>query len=382
MRVALVCPYDLDTPGGVQAHVLDLATALRGRGHVVTTLGPGGADRPGHHSVGPAVRLRFNQSVAPLGLWPSAATRTRRGLRHLAPDVVHVHEPAAPWTGQAAARWSPAPAVGTFHAWSDTRRLYRAARPLLRGVVGALAVHVAVSHAAADYHAAALGVPASSFRVIPNGVEVAPFATAEPDPDIVADSRPHVLFLGRLERRKGLEQLLRAFAILKATRPDVRLLVAGDGPERSRCESLLGARVRADVTFLGRVDEDHKRRLLRSCDVFVAPNLGGESFGIVLVEALAAGRAVVASDLPGFRSVVTDGVTGRLVPPADPPALAAAVGALLDNPALRHAMAREGQQAAGRYDWSVVTAEVEEAYEQAVAPGQPPSRPGYPPKTM
>ncbi len=178
--------------------------------------------------------------------------------------------------------------------------------------------------------------------------------------------RPNLLFVGRLEPRKGLDQLLHAFTILKATRPHLRLYVVGDGPDRDRAEALLPAGLRTDVVFLGRVDQDELPRFYASCDLFVAPALGGESFGIVLIEAMAAGRPVVASDIPGYASVITDGVTGRLVPPRDPEALAATIGTLLDTPATAAALAAAAAEHVERYDWAAVAERARAVYERVL----------------
>ncbi len=367
MRVALVCPYDMDTPGGVQQHVHHLATALRRLGDDVTIVGPGGRSRGGMLSVGPSVRIPFNDSVAPIALRPAVARRTVEALRELAPDVVHVHEPAVPWVSLAATARSPAPVVATFHAWSDRDRLYRSATRVLRRTLRGIDAHIAVSQAAAAYHGAALGRRTESFTVIPNGVEVARFRGATPFSQM--REQPSLLFVGRLEPRKGLDQLLHAVSRLKATRPDLRLYVVGDGPDRDRCQQLLPARLRSDVVFLGRVDDAELPRFYASCDLFVAPALGGESFGIVLIEAMAAGCPVVASDIPGYASVITDRVDGRLVPPRDPEALADAIASLLDNPSLAGALSRAASAAVDRYDWSAVARQVRATYQQVVGGG-------------
>lgn len=365
MRVALVSPYDLSVPGGVQSHVQHLAAALGHLGDEVTMLAPGRGD--GHVGLGTSLRVPFNDSVAPIALTPAAVRRTMTALRAVRPDVVHVHEPLVPWVGPVAVRAAPAPVVATFHAWSTRDRAYRLARPVGRAVLKRVSCAIAVSPAAARYHATALGVPARTFDLVPNGVEVARFAEAEPLPEIADDQRPTLLFVGRLERRKGLEQLVRAFTRLKADRPGLRLYVVGDGPERDRCQALLPARLRSDVVFLGQVAQEDLPRFYRSCDLYVAPALGGESFGIVLLEAMAASRPIVASDLPGYRSVARDGVQARLVPPGDVRALADAIGSLLDNPALRSAMGAEGYRTVQDYDWSVVAAELRTRYLAASA---------------
>lgn len=373
MRVALVCPYDMAVPGGVQAHVRDLADELRAAGDDVLVLAPAGRHPPdGVLPVGASLAVPFNASRAPITVSPSAGRQVVEQLRRFRPDVTHVHEPAVPIVSLAACGWGPRPIVGTFHAWSDRDLAYRAARPLLRRAIGRLDARIAVSRPARDFHAGALGIPAGAFREIPNGVRVDHFAGAAPLPELTRSGAPTILFVGRLERRKGLDELIRAFVVLKARRATARLLVVGEGPERDRCQALLPARLRSDVLFLGRVDAADLPRFYASADVFAAPNLGGESFGIVLVEAMAAGLPVVASSIPGFASLVQDGREGRLVPPGDPRALADVLDALLANAALRAAMGGEGRETAARYDWSVVAARIRDLYETLVrgAPGK------------
>lgn len=366
MRVALVCPYDLSVPGGVQAHVRDLAASLRELGDEVVIVGPMGEERGGRvHGVGGTVSVPFNDSRAPISLSPLAARRALEAVERHEPDVVHVHEPAVPTISLAVSLWGPRPVVATFHAWSDEDVAYRLARPLIRKAIAGVSENIAVSQPAAAYHAEALGLPTSRFHVVPNGVDVSRFADAEARADLTADE-PTLLFVGRLERRKGLDQLLRAFVQLKTTHPDLRLLVVGDGPERDDCEALLPAQLRADVHFQGRVDVEQLPRFHASSDIFVAPALGGESFGIVLVEAMAAGLPVVASSLPGYRSVVTDGVNGLLVPPGQPRALAESIGSLLDNPSRGRALAQEGRATAADHDWSVVTARIRDVYAETL----------------
>lgn len=372
MRVALVCPYSLAVPGGVQSHVLQLAHVLEQLGDEVTVVAPeaGTADagaRGRHVDVGGTSRVRFNDSVAPVALGPGTVRRTRRALAQARPDVVHVHEPMVPWTGLTAAYASPAPVVATFHAWSDRDRLYALTRPLARLLARRIAARVAVSEPAAAYHARALGWPAGSFRIVPNGVDVARFAGAQPFEEVAGSAAPSLLFVGRLEPRKGLDPLVRAFTRLKADRPDLQLHVVGEGAQLDHARGLLPARLRADVHFHGRVPAEDVPRWFASCDLYVSPALGGESFGIVLLEAMAAGRPFVASSIPGYASVATDGVQGRLVPPGGVTELADAIGVLLDNPALRTAMGAEGASTARAYDWRRVTARLRGLYEQVAA---------------
>ena len=363
MRVAIVCPYDLDRPGGVQDHVRRLAAELRRVGDRVLTLGPGSLDGE-HVDVGGAIGVPANGSVAPVALSPAAGRRTLRALEAWRPDVVHVHEPAVPVVSLTAMR-AAAPIVTTHHAWAERSGSYGLVGPLLRRVVRRAPVRVAVSPAAAQFHADALGLHPNDFRVVPNGVDVARFAEASAL-DRLRGHGPVLLFVGRLERRKGLEHAVRAFAHLKTSHPSLRLVVVGDGPERERCQELLPAGLRVDVDMLGRVSDEDLPRCYASADVFVAPATGGESFGIVLLEALAAGTPVVASDLPGFRSVVEDGHTARLVPVGDARAIADAVDALLANPSLRDAQVAAGREAVEEYDWPWVATRLRSIYRDVV----------------
>ena len=374
MKVALVCPYDWNRHGGVQAHVRQLARVLA-RDHEVRVLAPasGPVSRPDAHyevvGLGVPVPVPFNRSVAPVSLSPVVVGRVRRELRRFSPHVTHVHEPFAPVVSAAAMAVATSPIVATYHAWSDNDRLYRLVSPAARVLARRAKAAVAVSPAAQRYAAAAIGLPLGSFRVIPNGVDVAQFTNAEPIPDLADPARPLLLFVGRLEPRKGLDVLVRAWLRLRTRRPDVRLCVMGEGPERQRCQQVVPPALRPEVLFVGSVHESEKSRYHASADVYVAPNLGGESFGIVLLEAMAAGLPVVASDIPGFRSVMADGREGRLVPPGDAAALATALDALLVNDKLRRAMAAEGRRRAREYDWSVVTRQLIDVYHHVIRTG-------------
>jgi len=363
-----VSPYDLGVPGGVQSHVASLASAMRADGDEVVIVAPGDGRGPfgGYAGTGGSLRVPFNGSVAPIGPGALSASRTRRYLAEIQPDVVHVHEPLVPAVGLSAARTDVAPVVATFHAWSSDVRAYRFARPLGRRVLDGLAASLAVSDAAARYHAAALGVDPGRFEVVPNGVEVARFA-AVPERRVGGGDDPEtLLFVGRLEPRKGLATLIRAFVRLRTDRPGVRLLVVGEGSERARCEAALPAAMRQDVRFLGRVDDAALVAAYAEADLYVSPAIGGESFGIVLLEAMAAGRPVVASDLPGYRSVVTPGRDGVLVPAGDPGALATAVAALLDDPDRRVQMIEAGRATAAAHDWPAVATRLRAVYERVL----------------
>jgi phosphatidyl-myo-inositol alpha-mannosyltransferase len=373
VRIAIVSPYDLQRPGGVQSHVRQLAARLREEGEQVVLVGAGpvgvarGRDTVAEIGVGRARGVPFNGAVAPVALGPLAARRTVRALERLGPDVVHVHEPLVPMVGLAAAFGSAAPLVVTFHAWSEDDRAYRLLRPLGRGLLARTAVAVAVSRAAADYHAAALGIDPASLRIVPNGVDVAPFRRAA---DALGAERPpgppRVVFVGRLEPRKGVLVLARAFRELLDSHPDALLTVIGDGPQRRELAAVLAGVPPHQVRLGGRVSSAALARTLAEADVAVAPALGGESFGIVLLEAMAARTAVVASDLPGYRSVVTDGRDGVLVPPGDPGRLAATLARLLAAPERRAALVSAGRETAAAHDWTVVAAQLRKVYADAL----------------
>lgn len=370
MKIALVCPYDWSRPGGVRVHVESLARHLSGD-HEVRVFAPASEPVADHdvEVLGRPVPVRINASVAPVALTPTAWRRTVRALKAFDPHIVHVHEPLAPAVSLAASARGPKPVVGTFHAWSEDRRLYRSMAPAVRRVASDLSVRIAVSPAALDFHSTALGLAPAAFRVIPNGVDRDGFCSADPIDELVDPERPLALFVGRLEPRKGLDVAVRAFLRLRAANPAVRLCVVGDGPERRRCQDMVPPSARPDVLFMGQVTGEDLPSFHASADVFWAPARGGESFGIVLLEAMAAGLPVVASDIPGYRTVMVDGRQGRLVPPGDAVALAEAAGSLLGNPHLSAAMAAQGRETAAAHAWPVVGERILEVYRAARAAG-------------
>ncbi len=367
MKIALVCPYDWSKPGGVRSHVASLAAHLA-PDHDVRVFAP--ASRPLSGSgierhvvvVGRPLPIPYNRSVAPVALSPLAVRRTVRALREFEPHVLHVHEPLAPVVAAAAAAFGPRPIVATFHSWSSADRLYRLVAPVARRLAQRVDVRIAVSPSAQQFAARALGMPLGAFRVLPNGVDEAAFGAAEPLPHLADRNRPLLLFVGRLEQRKGVDVLVRAFLRLRASDQRLRLCVVGEGPERERCQQMVPPSIRPDAMFVGAVAQSDLARYHASADVFVSPATGGESFGIVLLEAMAAGLAVVASDIPGYRTVMKDGREGRLVPPGNAFALAEAVATLLANERLRRAMAVEGRRTAAEYAWPVVGRRLEEVY--------------------
>jgi phosphatidyl-myo-inositol alpha-mannosyltransferase len=363
MRVGLVCPYSFDVHGGVQSHVRELAAALRTLGHDVAVLAPGerAADLPPYvTTTGRTVAMPYNGSVARVSFGPLVAGRVRRWLAEGQFDVVHIHEPATPSVSVLALWAARAPLVATFHTASErTRTLETSAATFLRAGLAKLDAHVVVSEEAERTMARYLDADA---LVIPNGVDTRRFAAGTRRSDA-----PTVAFVGRVdEPRKGFDVLLRSWARVVARHPGARLLVVGAGARPARLRSLPPAAVDS-VELLGALDDAAKAAVLAQADVVVAPNTHGESFGIVLVEAMAAGAAVVASDLPAFRRVLGDGRHGVLFPTGDASLLAAAVTALLDDPG-RSALLRErARDAASAYDWSSVAPRVAGVYAGVVS---------------
>lgn len=369
MRIGMVCPYSFDVPGGVQAHVLQLAEVMRARGHYVSVLAPASADARARLpdyvvSGGKAVPIPYNGSVARLRFGPATHRKVKKWITKGDFDVLHLHEPNAPSLSMMALQAAEGPIVATFHT-STTKSLTLSVfqgilRPSHEKIVG----RIAVSDLARRWQMEALGSDAVE---IPNGVDVAAFAGAPPLAGYPRAGRS-VLFLGRYdEPRKGMSVLLGALPALVAHFPDIEILIVGRGDE---AELRSHAGEFADhLRFLGQVDDAEKASALRSADVYCAPHLGGESFGIVLVEAMAAGTPVVASDLDAFRRVLVDGAAGRLVPVGDSDALAVALIGVLENPAARHRYVAAATDAVQRYDWSVVADQIMRVYETVAGAG-------------
>ena len=363
MRIGLVCPYSFDVPGGVQFHVRDLAEHLLGHGHAVSVLAPADDDTPVPwyvEAAGRAVPVKYNGSVARLAFGPVSRTRVRRWLTEGDFDVVHVHEPVSPSLSMLAMWAASDPIVATFHTANLRSRAMQAAYPVLRPGLEKIRARIAVSEDARRTLVEHLGGDAV---VIPNGVYVDRFAGAPTRPQWQGTPRrPTIAFVGRLdEPRKGLPVLAEAVPRILARHPGARFLLLGrgDGEDAlSRLGDAAGA-----VELLGPLDDEDKQALLRSVDLYVAPHTGGESFGIVLVEAMSAGAPVVASDLGAFRRVLDDGRTGVLFPAGNAGALAEAVADLLDDPAARAHLAVAAASAVRRYDWSRVADQVLAVYE-------------------
>ena len=353
MKIAQVCPYSLTMPGGVQGQVMGLARSLRSLGHDALVLGPcdGPPPAPFVTPLGRSIPTAANGSVAPIAPDPSCALRTIRALRDEGFDIVHLHEPLVPGPTLTALLVTDAPTVGTFHR-AGASQAYSAMRPAARWVANKLQMRCAVSEDARATATAALG---GAYEVLYNGIEVERFSKA----DVWPTDGPTVLFIGRHEPRKGLAVLLEAMAFLPA---DVRLWVGSDGPQTAELRSRAAGDQR--VEWLGRMPDDEVAARMRAADVFCAPSLHGESFGVVLLEAMAAQTPIVASDLPGYRVVARPDVEAVLVEPGDARALAAALEDTLVDRHLSERLVANGEARASCFSMERLGQRYVELYER------------------
>ena len=380
MRIGIVCPYSFDVPGGVQFHVRDLAEYLIGLGHEVSVLAPADSDTalPSYvTSAGRATAVRYNGSVARLNFGPVTAAKVGRWLDHGRFDVLHLHEPVTPSVSVLALMAAEGPIVATFHSSMLRSRTMQTAYPIVRPSLEKIAGRIAVSEDARRTVTTHVGGDAV---VIPNGVYVDRFANAPRRAEwIGTPTAPTIAFLGRMgEPRKGLPVLARALPEVLGAIPGARVLVAGPGDPDEVTEDW-PADVAAACQFLGAVSDDDKASLLASVDVYVAPNTGGESFGIILIEAMSAGACVLASDLPAFSRVLDGSAAGALFANEQPDDLARVLVDLLRSPEQRRELARAGAHRARMFDWSVVADQIIAVYEtviegRAAASWEPPSR--------
>ncbi|HYM49999.1 MAG TPA: glycosyltransferase family 4 protein [Candidatus Limnocylindrales bacterium] len=364
MKVALVSAYDYAHPGGVTEHVRHLAAGLKRRGHTATIFAPCSSEfaqeSPEFVRVGRPVPIPAHGSVARITVSFHLTNRIKHYMRDGGYDVVHFHEPLMPVLSMTALRYSDAFNVGTFHAFARSNVGYYYGKPLLKRYVRRLNVRIAVSVAARDF---VQHYFPGDYRIVPNGIDVARFARTSPLPEL-QDGRPTLLFVGRMERRKGLGYLLRAFMQLKEEIPKLRLVIVGDGPMRRWYSNFLSRHGVEDVIMAGYVAAEDLPRYYASCDVFCAPNTGDESFGIVLLEAMATGKPIVATDIDGFRTVMTSGNEGLLVERKSARRLAGALRTLLDDADLRRQMGARGMETARRYDWEHVIDQVVAIYHE------------------
>jgi phosphatidylinositol alpha-mannosyltransferase len=359
LRIGIVCPYSLTIPGGVQAQVLGLARELRRRGHVARVLGP--CDGPPPESfvtpLGDSLPLAANGSIAPIAPDLPAALRTLQILRDESFDVMHLHEPLVPGPTVTALVVHSAPTIGTFHA-AGTSASYRFLKPALSRLINRIDCKVVVSKDALALAREHLG---GEYEVLFNGVELEQIRGTRAYPTRPTDP-PTVFFCGRHEHRKGLQVLIEA---LEMSDLDARVWIAGEGPETVE----LMERTSGDnrIEWLGRVTDEDKFARLRAADVFCAPSLGGESFGVVLIEAMAAGTAVVASSLDGYRNVATNGIDSILAPPGDVPALAEALEMALGDHQLATRLREAGDRRAEQFAMSALADRYVEIYRAVIA---------------
>ena len=362
LRIGLFAPYDLARAGGVNNQIRSQARALRRIGHEVCIFGPSSGPLPdGEVALCGSVSLTVSGTESGLGLDPTSAWRVSRLLDRERFDIVHVHEPLTPilpWFVLYSAR---APIVGTFHVHREEgHRFYPIGRPFLAPLTRRLAYRIAVSEAAR--RTVATYFP-GEYDIVPNGIDVDEFCAPRPRPEAVAPDRPHVLYVGRLEGRKGIDHLIRAMATVQQRIAHARLLVIGEGPDRGRLVALASSST-VDARFLGRLDDAELPAYFQWTDVVSSPALGGESFGIVLLEAMACGKPIVASHIEGYAALIGDADCGVLVPPGDAGALAAALGRLLDDEELRRKLGARGRVAARQYDWPVLADRLVTIYER------------------
>jgi phosphatidylinositol alpha-mannosyltransferase len=357
MRIGIVCPYSISIPGGVQEQVLGLARAMRAKGHPTRVLAP--ADGPPPDGwvtpLGNSIPTAANGSVAPIAPDPSAQLRLIRAVRDEGFDVLHVHEPMVPGPSMTACLLKPTPLVGTFHAAGNTAS-YQMMTPALRWLAGRLDVRVAVSKEAEALASTYLG---GTYEHLFNGIEVDRFAEVEPWPT----EGPTIFFLGRHEPRKGLDVLL---AALPSLPQHVTIWIGSDGPDTERLKLEHAGDPR--LVWLGRLSDEEKRRRLRGADVFCAPSLHGESFGVVLLEAMSADAAIVASDLTGYRLVARPDEDALLVPPGDAEALAAALVRVLSDDARRAQLVASGRVRARSFSMDQLADRYLELFERVSTP--------------
>ena len=367
LRIGLVCPYSWDVPGGVQNHIRDLAEFLINNGHHVEVLAPAteSEDLPDYVvSAGRAVSIPYNGAVARLLFGVRANNRVRSWINDGDFDLLHLHEPAIPslsllacWAGEGAM-------VGTFHAAAKYQKAIFAIGPILEPVIEKLSARIAVSESARLTLTAHLETDAI---VIPNGIYAANYRDGSARPEWQGNT---IGFLGRFEEdRKGLPVLLDALPIISRFIPDIRVLIAGPG-DSEEVLAKVDPQLRNRVEFLGKISEEDKADFLASVSLYIAPNTGGESFGIILAEAMAGGAAVVASDIPAFADVLGDGQYGALFESENSEDLAKIIIDLLRDETKRRELAAAGAIHAQRFDWGQVGEEIFEVYELAMVSGQ------------
>jgi phosphatidylinositol alpha-mannosyltransferase len=369
IRIGMVCPYGWDTPGGVQTHIRDLAEHLISEGHYVSVLTPVSDDSLELEdyvvNAGKPIPIPVNGSVARVLFGPIASSRAKQWIASGDFDLLHLHEPAIPSLSLLACSAAEGPQVGTFHVSTPKKKAIYAIGPILEPIVEKLTARIAVSELARSTLKDHFETDAV---VIPNGIDGQKYANAIISKDYTGENT--IGFIGRFEEpRKGLQVLLDSLPIVARFIPDVLYLIAGPGDSKDYLKQI-NPELRGRVKFLGLLSDKEKESFLKSIQIYVAPNTGGESFGIILTEALSAGTAVVASDIPAFKAVLENGEAGALFKNEDSTDLAKVLVELLRDKDRREKLASNGKLSAQKYDWQVVAEQIESVYEMAIAGGQ------------
>ena len=364
MKIGLVSPYDWAYPGGVANHIRNLSDQFRAMGHRTTIIAPSSKRASDLNTdnlvvIGKPVPLPIGGSVARITLSFHRTPQVRALLEDEEFDVLHIHEPLLPALPLWVLRYSNTLNVGTFHLYHRNARGYRAWRPILKRWEPKIHGRIAVSRPAAEIVAKSFP---GDYTIIPNGIDLAYFSADAPPFERFNDGKINILFVGRMEKRKGLRHLLAAYSRIKWEFPDTRLIVVGPGKPDAASERVLGERDLHDVVFAGGVDYADLPRYYRSAHIFCSPATGGESFGIVLLEAMAAGKPVLASDIPGYATVVQHGVQGLLVEPQNEERLAEGLVQLITDPALRRRLGDRGREHAQNYSWKRIAVQVMDFY--------------------
>ena len=365
----MVCPYGWDTPGGVQTHIRDLAEHLISEGQYVSVLTPVSDDSLDLEdyvvNAGKPISIPVNGSVARVIFGPIASSRAKQWIASGDFDLLHLHEPAIPSLSLLACSAAEGPLVGTFHVSTPKKKAIYAIGPILEPIVEKLTARIAVSELARSTLKDHFETDAV---VIPNGIDGQKYANAMISKDYSGENT--IGFIGRFEEpRKGLQVLLDSLPIVARFIPDVSYLIAGPGDSKEFLNNI-NPELRNRVKFLGLLSDKEKESFLKSIQIYVAPNTGGESFGIILTEALSAGTAVVASDIPAFKAVLENGEAGALFKNGDSTELAKGLVELLRDKDRREKLASNGKLSAQKYDWQVVAEQIESVYEMAIAGGQ------------
>ncbi len=362
-RIGIVCPYGWDTPGGVQAHIADLATYLISQGHFVSVLAPSSSDEGLPDFVvnaGKPLAIPYNGAVARILFGPLAFARVRTWIAQNDFDLLHLHEPAIPSISLLACFAAEGPMVGTFHASAKRQKAIFAIGPILEPVIEKLTARIAVSEAARATLTEHLETDAV---VVPNGIYAKRLAGGKINPEWSGQT---IGFIGRFEEpRKGLQLLVAALPTILNQNPSARVIVAGPGDAPKFLENV-SPHLQSKFTFLGRISESEKADFLHSIGVYVAPNTGGESFGIILAEALAGGAAVVASDIPAFDALLGSGAYGTLFKSEDSNSLAVEINKLFADDDRRNQLRTAGKAYAQNFDWEVVAERIYDVYEMAM----------------